>query len=105
MGSVRQLADALNKNSRPLQIVSLSPTNCADVVLEVRLLRKHCIVILNKILGVVWGLLGGLGIGLPPVIHFGSEEMKERVVAPVLRGEKRICLAISMSLSLGAVFS
>lgn len=48
-------------------------------------------------LGVVWGLLGGLGIGLPPVIHFGSEEMKERVVAPVLRGEKRICLAISMS--------
>lgn len=33
------------------------------------------------------------------VIHFGSPEMQERVVPPVLRGEKRICLAISMSSS------
>jgi len=45
--------------------------------------------------GVLWGLSGGLSIGLPPVLHFGSEELKERIVPPVLRGEKFICLAIT----------
>lgn len=45
--------------------------------------------------GVVWGVIGGLGIGLPPVLRFGTEEMKRRVAQPVLRGEKVICLAIT----------
>lgn len=45
--------------------------------------------------GVMWGLLGGLGIGLPPVLRFGTEEQQARVVPPVIRGEKRICLAIT----------
>ncbi|KAF9296345.1 hypothetical protein BGZ74_010381, partial [Mortierella antarctica] len=29
--------------------------------------------------GVLWGILGGLGIGLPPIIKFGSEELKRRI--------------------------
>eukprot|EP00755_Sulcionema_specki_P005679 Sspe_Gene.33432::Locus_16323_Transcript_1_1_Confidence_1.000_Length_1750::g.33432::m.33432 len=41
------------------------------------------------------GLLGGLGIGLPPVAYFGSAELKSRVLPQVISGEKRICLAIS----------
>ena len=45
--------------------------------------------------GVVWGLTGGLGIGLPPVLYYGSEEMQERVCKPCMRGEKRIALAVS----------
>ena len=45
--------------------------------------------------GVVWGLVGGLGIGLPPVTHFAADELKHRVAGPVLRGEKRIALAVS----------
>lgn len=45
--------------------------------------------------GVLWGIIGGLGIGLPPVAHFGSEDLVERVAKPVLRGEKVICLAIT----------
>jgi len=45
--------------------------------------------------GVCWGLFGGLGIGLPPVLHFGSEEMNDRISGPCLRGEKFICLAIT----------
>ena len=45
--------------------------------------------------GVVWGLFGGLSIGLPPVAHFGSKALKERIVGPCLRGEKVICLAIT----------
>lgn len=45
--------------------------------------------------GVLWGLIGGLGIGLPPILHFGSEEMKRRIVPDCLSGKKFICLAIT----------
>ncbi len=45
--------------------------------------------------GVVWGLVGGLGIGLPPVAHFGNKDLKQRVAGPCFRGEKRIALAVS----------
>lgn len=45
--------------------------------------------------GVMWGLIGGLGIGLPPVMHFGPEAMKKRVIADCVEGRKRICLAIT----------
>lgn len=45
--------------------------------------------------GLVDGLWGGFIIGLPPVTKFGSEELVDRIAPPCLRGEKRICLAIS----------
>jgi alkylation response protein AidB-like acyl-CoA dehydrogenase len=45
--------------------------------------------------GVVWGIIGGFGIGLPPIIHYGSDEMKERVAKPCILGQKRIALAVS----------
>lgn len=35
------------------------------------------------------------GIGLPPVLAIGSEEMKQRIAPPVLRGETQISLAIT----------
>lgn len=35
------------------------------------------------------------GIGLPPVLNWGSEAMKQQVAPPVLAGEKRIALAIT----------
>ncbi|EEB87843.1 hypothetical protein MPER_14644, partial [Moniliophthora perniciosa FA553] len=41
------------------------------------------------------GLLGGKVIGLPPVLNFGSEELKAKVIPEVLSGKKFICLAIS----------
>lgn len=41
------------------------------------------------------GLLGGKVIGLPPVLNFGSEQLKAKVVPEVLDGKKFICLAIS----------
>ena len=34
-------------------------------------------------------------IGLPPVLNFGSEELKARIVPEVFSGKKFICLAIS----------
>ena len=45
--------------------------------------------------GVVWGLVEGLQIGLPPVLHFGSAALKARVAPECLRGRKVICLCIS----------
>jgi alkylation response protein AidB-like acyl-CoA dehydrogenase len=45
--------------------------------------------------GVLWGLIEGLQIGLPPVLNFGSEEMKSRVAPSCLKGERIICLAIT----------
>ncbi len=45
--------------------------------------------------GLVWGIVGGLGIGLPPVLHFGSPALQERVAPGCLAGEKFICLAIT----------
>eukprot|EP00192_Tetraselmis_astigmatica_P012977 CAMPEP_0117672596 /NCGR_PEP_ID=MMETSP0804-20121206/13991_1 /TAXON_ID=1074897 /ORGANISM="Tetraselmis astigmatica, Strain CCMP880" /LENGTH=407 /DNA_ID=CAMNT_0005481213 /DNA_START=11 /DNA_END=1232 /DNA_ORIENTATION=- len=41
------------------------------------------------------GIGAGMIIGLPPVIHFGRKELAAKVVPEVLRGDKRICLAIS----------
>ena len=45
--------------------------------------------------GLAWGLFGGLSIGLPPILHFGSNELKDRIAAPCLRGDKIICLAVT----------
>ena len=41
------------------------------------------------------GLLAGMVIGLPPVLNFGSDELKKRIVPQVFGGKKFICLAIS----------
>jgi alkylation response protein AidB-like acyl-CoA dehydrogenase len=45
--------------------------------------------------GVVWNLLGGYGIGLPPLFKFGKQELKDRVLPDIIAGKKRICLAIT----------
>jgi hypothetical protein len=41
------------------------------------------------------GNLAGMVIGLPPVLNFAKPEIKDRVLAEVLSGKKKICLAIS----------
>ena len=45
--------------------------------------------------GLVWNLIGGFGIGCPPVTRFGSKELNERIVPGILAGDKRICLAVT----------
>lgn len=45
--------------------------------------------------GFIWALMGGLGIGLPPVMNFASEELKQKVVPGCLAGDKFIALAIT----------
>ena len=39
--------------------------------------------------------MSGSVIGLPPVLNFGSEELKAKVLPDVLSARKLICLAIS----------
>ncbi|KXS16673.1 acyl-CoA dehydrogenase domain-containing protein [Gonapodya prolifera JEL478] len=41
------------------------------------------------------GIGGGMVIGLPPVLNFGSEKLRNRIIPEVLKGEKFICLAIT----------
>ena len=45
--------------------------------------------------GLAWGILGGLSIGLPPVMKFGSKMLQEKCCKQCLSGEKVICLAIT----------
>merc|ERR1711865_530898 len=45
--------------------------------------------------GILWGMMGGLGIGLPPLLNFGSDELKATCCRQILAGEKVICLAIT----------
>ncbi|KAH8821759.1 acyl-CoA dehydrogenase-like protein [Xylogone sp. PMI_703] len=37
----------------------------------------------------------GIAFGLPPILKFGSEELKERFVPDILTGRKRTCIAIT----------
>ncbi|KAI6250718.1 Acyl-CoA dehydrogenase AFT10-1 [Erysiphe necator] len=45
--------------------------------------------------GVLWNIVGGFGIGCPPVSMFASEELKQKILPGILNGDKRICLAIT----------
>lgn len=59
----------------------------------------HSLVMLDELAragsaGLIWNITGGLSIGIPPVLHYGTQRLKDMVM-PCLRGEKRICLAIT----------
>ncbi|KAF1349996.1 acyl-CoA dehydrogenase/oxidase [Delphinella strobiligena] len=45
--------------------------------------------------GFVWNLIGGFGIGAPPVIKHGKKALIERIMPDIVNGDKRICLAIT----------
>ena len=45
--------------------------------------------------GLVWNLIGGFGIGCPPLVKFGKKALVERILPDILSGDKRICLAIT----------
>jgi alkylation response protein AidB-like acyl-CoA dehydrogenase len=62
--------------------------NIVQLILNLELARCGC-------RGYIDGFLAGGVIGLPPVLNFGSDEIKAQVVPEVLAGKKFICLAIS----------
>ncbi|KAL6415712.1 hypothetical protein AUP68_02279 [Ilyonectria robusta] len=40
-------------------------------------------------------LATGMAYGMPPIIEYGSNELKERLLPELIRGDKRICIAIT----------
>jgi len=46
-------------------------------------------------LGASWGLAGGNSIGAPPLVVYGTPEQQDRLLVPILSGERRICLGIT----------
>lgn len=45
--------------------------------------------------GFVWNVIGGFGIGCPPLVKFGKKALVDRILPGILNGDKRICLAIT----------
>jgi len=45
--------------------------------------------------GFVWNVIGGFGIGCPPLVKFGKKSIVDRILPGILNGDKRICLAIT----------
>lgn len=45
--------------------------------------------------GVLWGVFAGMQIGLPPIMNFGSDYLREKYAKAIYSGEKTICLAIT----------
>merc|ERR1719281_2322805 len=45
--------------------------------------------------GFLWGIAGGMTIGLPPIYHHASEEIKQHVVPEALQGKAACCLCIT----------
>ncbi len=52
---------------------------------------------MNKVgaTGIMAGLATGTAVGLPPVMHNGSQILKDKVVKDCMEGNKLICLAIT----------
>ncbi|KAK4990141.1 hypothetical protein LTR50_002771 [Elasticomyces elasticus] len=45
--------------------------------------------------GFVWSMIGGFGIGCPPLVKHGKKALVDRIVPDIVNGDKRICLAIT----------
>ncbi|KAI9779336.1 MAG: hypothetical protein M1839_007444 [Geoglossum umbratile] len=49
----------------------------------------------SGILGPSSSLTTGYAVGIPPIVQFGSQQLKDRVLSDLLLGRKRTCLAIT----------
>jgi acyl-CoA dehydrogenase len=45
--------------------------------------------------GPTTSLMAGMAYGVPPIVKYGSNELKRRFLPELLKGEKRICIAIT----------
>jgi hypothetical protein len=60
----------------------------------------HDLIVIDEIarcgyLGVIWALTCGNSIGGPPLINFGSEEQKRRLLPDLIAGRSRFCLGVT----------
>jgi Acyl-CoA dehydrogenase, middle domain/Acyl-CoA dehydrogenase, N-terminal domain len=45
--------------------------------------------------GVVWGLGGSNSIGFPPILNYGTEDLKDALCPGIINGSIRVCLGIT----------
>jgi alkylation response protein AidB-like acyl-CoA dehydrogenase len=45
--------------------------------------------------GVVWGLGGSNSIGFPPILNYGTDELKDALCPGIINGSIRVCLGIT----------
>lgn len=60
----------------------------------------HDLVVIDEIarcgyLGVIWALSCGNSIGAPPLINFGTEGQRKRLLPDMLSGKTRFCLGVT----------
>lgn len=60
----------------------------------------HSIIVTDELtrsgfLGVNWGMGGGNGIGGPPLVRFGTKELKDELLPSLLKGDIRVCLGVT----------
>ena len=46
-------------------------------------------------IGVLWALGGGNSIGFPPILNYGSEELKDKLLPGIIDGSIRVCLGVT----------
>jgi alkylation response protein AidB-like acyl-CoA dehydrogenase len=45
--------------------------------------------------GVVWGLGNSNSIAFPPILHYGSEVLKDELLPGIINGSIRVCLGVT----------
>ena len=60
----------------------------------------HDLIVIDEVarcgyLGIIWALSCGNSIGAPPLINFGNEEQKTRLLPDMLAGKSRFCLGVT----------
>lgn len=49
----------------------------------------------SGLMGPVTSITTGFAYGVPPILHFGSRELQNRILPGLLSGKTRICIAIT----------
>jgi alkylation response protein AidB-like acyl-CoA dehydrogenase len=96
MGERGWLAGLLGVHPYPTHLVKNAPTSVPADKWDL----FHELLITDELSrsgsgGFVWNVLGGFGIGCPPVYKHGKKALKDRILPEILSGDKRICLAIT----------
>jgi len=96
MGERGYLAGIMGSDKYPLEYVNTTVKSVAPEKWDL----FHELIITDELSragsgGLVWNLIGGFGIGCPPVMRYGTEALKKRILPGILSGKERICLAVT----------
>lgn len=102
--SAGEVPDSAFKRHAELGYLALS-TGLSNVTLPGNIPAKewdswHTLIVTDELsrvayTGVLWGLGGGNGIGVPPIVNFGTQAQKDKYLPGVAAGTIRFCLGIT----------